>query len=172
MADEINVPIYGANGEIVGYKTIAKAPKPNGGNIESGVQNPYVVAGSWNGSAFTAGGVNYSIQSKSGVLNILGTVPYYGSADAYGNAAGNRIVVKISNPAITSKDQLPSGNIVTSSGDGYTNTYTKTAFEDDGSLILITNVSKTVPHVVTVKWATGVVTTYTFNSSNATFAVE
>lgn len=172
-ADEINVPIYNAAGQIVGYKVVAQGAKPNGDNFKSGVQNPYVVAGSWNGSAFTAGGTTYSIEANSGVLNVLGTVPYYGSADAYGNAAGNRITVKISNPAITSKDQLPSGNIVTSTGAaGVTNTYTKTAFEDDGSIILITDVSKTVPHVVTIKWVSGITTTYTFNCSAATFAVE
>ncbi|MBO7214002.1 MAG: hypothetical protein J6V66_00745 [Clostridia bacterium] len=169
-SDEIAVPIYGANGEIVGYQTVAKAPKPNGGNFQSGVNNPYVIAGSVNTDtgAFTAGGTTYGLQSNSGVINVTGTIPYVNNT-AFGLTAGNRIAVKISNPAITSKAELPSGNIVTSAGDGYTNTYTKSAFEDDGSLVLYTNVSKTVPHVVTIKWANGVTTTYTFNCSGATF---
>lgn len=171
-SDEINVPIYNAAGQIVGYQIVAQGAKPNGDNFKSGVQNPYVVAGSYSDNTFTAGGTTYSIQSNSGVLNVVGTVPYAAADASLGLGAGNRITVKISNPAITSKEQLPSGNIVTSSGDGYTNPYTKTAFENDGSLILVTNVSKTVPHVVTVKWATSVVTTYTINSSAATFAAE
>jgi hypothetical protein len=37
--DNIYVPIYGANGTVVGYKEIASVPKPNGDNIQSGVVN-------------------------------------------------------------------------------------------------------------------------------------
>lgn len=34
----INVPIYGSNGAIVGFQQVAKAPQPNGDNIQSGAK--------------------------------------------------------------------------------------------------------------------------------------
>lgn len=34
----IQVPVYGVNGEIIGFRTVATTPTPNGGNIESGIR--------------------------------------------------------------------------------------------------------------------------------------
>ena len=98
-------------------------------------------------------------------------MPYVNDTDL-GLTAGNRFSVKIVNSAITSKAQLPSGNIATTIGAEHTNHYTKAAFEDDGSLILVCNASKTVNTVVKIKWVSGVETTYTFDFSGATFAAE
>lgn len=36
--DTIAVPIYGTDNQIVGYKTIANVPKPNGDNMQSGLK--------------------------------------------------------------------------------------------------------------------------------------
>lgn len=96
------------------------------------------------------------------------------AADAIlGLAAGNRIQVKISYDNITNKSQLPDGIIVKTTNkskpSGY-NEYTKDAFESDGSLIDVQNVSAQDPHfVVKIKWVEGLETTYRFNLNNATF---
>ena len=86
-----------------------------------------------------------------------------------GLTAGNRFTVKLTNSAITSKSQLPSGTILTTIGKTNTNNYTKAAFEDDGSLILVANVFADAETIVKVKWVSGVETVYTFNFANATF---
>lgn len=41
--DFITVPVFGADGTVIGYQQIAAAPKPNGGNIESGMPQVAIV---------------------------------------------------------------------------------------------------------------------------------
>lgn len=82
---------------------------------------------------------------------------------------GNRFEVKLVNSEITSKSQLPSGTIVTTIGKYDTNTATKDAFEDDGSLILVANAYYGTNSVLKVKWKEGVESVYTFNFDQATF---
>ena len=36
--DSITVPVFGEDGQVVGYKIVANVPKPNGGNIQSGLK--------------------------------------------------------------------------------------------------------------------------------------
>ena len=74
------------------------------------------------------------------------------------------------NSKITAISQLPSGNIVTTIGKYDTNTFDKSAFEDDGSLILVGNAYQGTNSVIKVTWETGVVSTYIFDFTNATFA--
>lgn len=50
--DYIDVPVYGTDGGIVGYKRIASVPKPNGDNIQSGLKH---VADITMGTTATAG---------------------------------------------------------------------------------------------------------------------
>ena len=50
--DQVTVPIYGPDGAVIGYQVVADAPKPSGGNIQSGsgkVENPVM---SPNGGSF------------------------------------------------------------------------------------------------------------------------
>mgnify|MGYP001850942230 CR=1 FL=1 len=54
-SDPIAVPVYGPDGTIVAYKTIATVPKPNGGNMQSGLQKvqapvPSVAPGEYTGT--------------------------------------------------------------------------------------------------------------------------
>lgn len=53
VSDSISVPIYDLNGDISGYKTIAKAPKPNGGNFQSGLPQVMAPVASPAGKEFT-----------------------------------------------------------------------------------------------------------------------
>ena len=52
-SDKIAVPIYGEDGAIIGYKTIAEAPKPNGGNFQSGLQMVATPVATPKGKSFT-----------------------------------------------------------------------------------------------------------------------
>lgn len=133
--------------------------------------------GSYNSSTstWTDGGTTYSLDRNGNTYIVRGTVPYEQADVVLGLQAGNRISIKLAEAGITAKTQLPSGTIVkvTNSGaaGGY-NEYTKDAFETDGSLILVTNVSKAKPIEVIVTWETGKTKTYTFDLGAATLATE
>ena len=36
--DPVAVPVYGEDGTVVAYKTVVNIPKPNGGNVQSGLK--------------------------------------------------------------------------------------------------------------------------------------
>ena len=135
--------------------------------------NTTIKAGTYNSTTntWTNGNSNYSLVRRGNTIFVEGTIPYESADTPLGLAAGNRFYVKLSNQAITSKSDLPEGIIAkitnTQVAGGY-NTYTKDAFEDDGSLIVVTNVSKTVLLENIIKWKDGE-TTYTFDFSNANF---
>ena len=44
--NNVSLPIYDENGELVGFRTVASAPKPNGGNFASGIRQVYDVKSS------------------------------------------------------------------------------------------------------------------------------
>lgn len=99
-------------------------------------------------------------------VNVSGTIPYEDEDAALGLEAGNRLSVRFINSSINSSASLPSGTICTIIGDTVTNSYTKDAFESDGSLILVCNVSNN-PVTVKITWESGVESVYTINLSSA-----
>ena len=138
----------------------------------------YVTAetGSYNSGTgvWTAGGTDFVLGKADGTTyRITGTIPYADEDVTLGLAAGNRLSLRIVNSSITSQAGLPSGNICKITNllaDSGFNTYTKEAFETDGSLIIVanTNINKKLEAKVT--WASGLETTYVFDYSTATLA--
>ena len=128
-------------------------------------------AGVYSAGVWTDGGVNYTLTQRTDNAVAVGGTINYGSVDpAFGfDAPGNYLVFKIKNPGINSTADLPSGTIVTVTGATTTNTYTKSAFETDGSLIVGINIStKSVNPTVKIKWAAGAEHTYTYDVSDVT----
>ena len=133
-------------------------------------------AGSYNSGTgvWTDGGTTYTLTQKTGNnVKVNGTLPYEEADAILGLDAGNRFSVKIKNNNIISQADLPSGNIVKvsnpSASGGY-NIYDKTAFETDGSLIIVTNVAQgDTKVIVKITWNTGVETTYTYDVSGVIF---
>ena len=115
----------------------------------------------------------------AGTYAVTGLIPY-GRADSLFAYPGYRFAVKISRDSITSRDDLPDGNICTVTVGSETTTYTKSAFETDGSLIYIAApVSETLatPRVVKIAWSIAGATveesdftSYTFDLSGAELA--
>lgn len=100
-------------------------------------------------------------------IEIVGDIHYVETPySALGLAAGYEFGVVIKNDRITSTDQLPTGTIVTVIGDNTRNSYTKNAFEADGSLILVANVTPgaSKPTLI-VKWSEDSEETYIFDLS-------
>jgi len=136
-------------------------------------------AGSYNSGTGTwsSGGTTYSLTQETGNnVKVTGTLPLEEADAVLGLPAGNRFAVKIKNNSIVTKASLPSGTIAKISNpdaNGGFNTYTKSAFEDDGSLIVIINApagKNTL--VVKITWTTGVETTYTYDLTSATRATQ
>lgn len=69
--DTIAVPIYGTDGSVVGYKTIANVPKPNGDNFQSGLKQVGAV------TATPAAGTYTSTQSVTLTSATDGADIYY-----------------------------------------------------------------------------------------------
>ena len=115
----------------------------------------------------------------AGTYAVTGLIPY-GRADSLFDFAGHRFAVKISRDTITSRNDLPSGNIVVVTVGTEVSQYTKDAFETDGSLIYIaapTAETLTTPRVVKIAWSIAGetlqesdFTSYTFDLSDAELA--
>ena len=127
-----------------------------------------LTAGSYNSASglWTDGGTTYSVRLVGNTARITGTVPFEDADAILGLNAGNRLTLKFSNTGIESKSDLPSGTIVTTIGDTKTNTYTKDAFEDDGTLIYVANVSNNNA-TVKIKWTADTETVFTIDLSKA-----
>lgn len=128
-------------------------------------------AGVYSAGVWSNGGVNYTLTQNAGnVVKVGGTIDKRTIDPAFGfDGAGNYLVFKIKNDNIASAASLPSGNIVTVTGATVTNTYSKDAFETDGSLIVAINIpTKAVNPTVKIKWAAGVERTYTYDVSDVT----
>ena len=129
-------------------------------------------AGSYNSSSkvWTKGN-SYTLKNEGTTYFVKGTIPYKAADTTLGLGAGNRLEVKISNSAITSKTDLPSGKIVRIlRSNGTWQEYTKDAFETDGSLLQISNVNDLRVGVIQIAWKADEIVTYTFNTLNAKLA--
>ena len=166
--------------------------KQNGDSIEAyripENLNIDAIAGIYNTSTetFTASST-YGIVNKStsanntngvdAIFDVIGTLVYADADANIGQPAGYRFICNLKNPDITSKSDLPGGDIcrvVVIGGELNTDhTYNKNAFESDGSLVLISNI-KDINTVVTVSitWASGKTSTYTFTFKNVDFAKD
>lgn len=140
------------------------------------VAGTFVIAnvGSYNSGTgvWTNGGASYVAVKDGDTYTVSGTIPYADADVTLGLLAGNRLQLKFVNTEIDSKDDLPSGNILTVSGKLVTNTYTKDAFEADGSLIFVGNAFVDADFVFKIKWTADVESVYTVKVNEATFATE
>ena len=59
------VPVYGTDGAIVGYKVLAEAPQPNGGNFQSGVKKVAAPVFSPNGGSFSGASQSVTVTSAT-----------------------------------------------------------------------------------------------------------
>lgn len=127
-----------------------------------------LTAGSYDSASgqWTDGGTTYNVRLVGNTARITGTIPLEEADAILGLDAGNRLTLKFANTAIESKADLPDGTIVTTIGDTKTNTYTKDAFEDDGTLILVSNVSNNNT-TVKIKWTDDKETVFTIDLSKA-----
>lgn len=113
--------------------------------------------------------------TTTSTYSVIGTLPYSDATPAIGMPAGNRFTARLSNPNIISRDSLPSGKIcnVTKVGGQNTNQdYTKAAFEEDGSLVLIVNSEPTSTITVTIDWTTSQTSVYVFTFTNVKLGLE
>lgn len=145
-------------------------------NISSDESLTTIIAGSYDSGTqtWTDGGVTFETLKNGDTVKVTGTLPYEPADATLGLPAGNRLSVKIKNSAINSQSDLPSGIIAKVSNslvDGGYNTYDKTAFEADGSMISVVNiVNKNKPLVIKITWTEGKETVYTFDVTNVTLA--
>ena len=135
-------------------------------------------SGSYNSQSglWTDGGTSYTINFDGTNAKVTGTLPYEEADATLGLPAGNRYTYKIQNSNITSRDQLPSGVIAkitnTQAGSGY-NEYDKSAFEEDGSLIVVVNIgNKNIPIVSKMTWTEGNESVYTADLKTVILAAE
>lgn len=179
------------NGKDVGSTTytltaVSSAQGWNGilvGAVVEGGDEPVdtVTAGTYSAATgIWTDNADYEIADNGdGTYDVTGLIPY-GRADSLFAYPGYRFAVKISRDSITSRDDLPDGNICTVTVGSETTTYTKSAFETDGSLIYIAApVSETLatPRVVKIAWSIAGstveesdFTSYTFDLSDAELA--
>lgn len=114
-----------------------------------------------------------SAENNTFTYKVIGTLPYSEATPAIGMPAGNRFETRFAYEGITSKADLPSGKICTVSiSDGTTNEYTKSNFENDGSLVNIVNVRNNSTLTVTVDWTDEVTNTYVFTFADVKMAEE
>lgn len=139
-----------------------------------GVGSDEVIGGSYDSSTKVfSDEATYELTSFGSYQRITGEIPYKAADATLGLEAGNRIDLKFVNSNITSKESLPAGVIArTRKSDGTWQTYTKEAFEDDGSLILCGRVNDNRVGLVEVTWFTGNTTVYTLDTTMATLASE
>ena len=119
----------------------------------------------------------------NGKIKVTGTIPYDATAGIF-PTGGYRFAVRLSNPEITAKSQLPSGDIVKATNTDFAGGYnvgTKSDFENDGTLIaVVAPTAETLgayDREVKVAWtkagasvADGDFHTYTFDLSDARLA--
>lgn len=147
---------------------IAAAVVVGDSNTALNAVTPIVGAYDSSTSTFTPGNVDFGVNMMGTTLNVYGTLPYEDADATLGLEAGNRFTVKFKNANITAKSQLPAGVIGrTLKSDGTWQEYTKDAFEDDGSLILVSNVNNIRVGLVEITWITGEKITYTINTLGA-----
>ena len=156
--------------------------------VKSQVDESSVITGNYNSTSkeYTEGASYQVIQENSSeniqagktilTLNykVYGKLPYLPADITLGNPVGNKFTIKIKNEKITSRDDLPSGKDIATSTvvGGDTLKYSKDAFEDDGSLISVINVSKRVTSTITIKWSNTETYIYNFDLSDVSLGKE
>lgn len=63
--DQVMVPVYGTDDAIIGYKVLAEAPQPNGGNFQSGVKKVAAPVFSPNGGSFSGASQSVTVTSAT-----------------------------------------------------------------------------------------------------------
>lgn len=136
--------------------------------------------GTYDASSGTwSNGATYKLSRSGNDFVVTGEIPY-GEADSIFGTAGNRFAVRVYKDGITSRSDLPSGDIVKTTNTNATGGYnvgTKSDFETDGSLIAVfAPTSETLSaydREIKIKWASGEdFTTYKFDLSRATLEEE
>lgn len=132
-------------------------------NVEGGTYN--ISTGTFENNA------TYGIVQDEFVGKVIGTVPYVVNP-GLGLETGNVFTIRLKNSEVTSRDNLPNGKICKITNvkvEGGYNEYNKSAFEDDGSLIVVVNVKAGSTIEVLVKWTEEAdFTTYTYTFEDAT----
>lgn len=120
-SDKVSVPILGEDGTIIGYKVVAEAPKPNGGNIASGlkqVADPTFSPA--DGTSFSGASQSVTITTKTKGADIYyttdGSIPTM-SSTKYSTAVSVSATTTIR--ALAVKNGMVPSNVVSA-------TYTKT----------------------------------------------
>ena len=102
---------------------------------------------------------------------VLGEVSYTEN-NPDNNPDGNILTFKLSNSDITSRNQLPEGDIykrVSNEASKPVNTATRADFEEDGSVVCNIWVNDlTGSFTIDIEWVAGQVSHYTFDLSNLT----
>lgn len=120
-SDKVTVPVFGEDGTIIGYKVIAEAPKPNGGNIASGlkqVADPTFSPA--DGTSFSGASQSVTITTKTTGADI-----YYTTNGTTPTTASTKYSTPVSVSATTTikaiavKNGMAPSNVVSA-------TYTKT----------------------------------------------
>ena len=119
-SDKIDVPIYGTDGAIGGYKEVAQGLKPNGDNFQSGLKQVAAVTATPGGQSFT--GTSLSVTLATGTS---GADIYYTTDGKKPTTKSTKYSAAISLAATTTlkaiavKDGMVPSNVLTE-------TYTKT----------------------------------------------
>lgn len=104
---------------------------------------------------------------------VIGNIKEEDKDTSLGLDKGYRFQLKLKYEDITSIADLPEGNISTLAvSNGTTNTYTKSAFEDDGSLIILVNVTKESIINLSIKWTDDIELTYMFTFNTCTLGED
>ena len=123
---------------------------------------------------FTPLGMNpaYTLTQNGNTLTLSGTIPY--SQGVLGLTDGNIVAIRFAPPSgvTVGGDDASVSTTNRESGQNGWNEYGEEAFEEDGSLIWVTKVSKTDDVQIKIKWnATTAEETYTLKiDPNATLA--
>jgi hypothetical protein len=123
------------------------------------------------GASFSA--ILESKEENTYNYSIIGTLPYSAETPSLGMPAGNRFIIRLANPTITERNALPSGKIcVVDVQGGSHNDYTKSAFETDGSLIVVLNAVNSSKITVSIDWVEDVTTNYIFTFKDIKLGAE
>lgn len=129
-----------------------------------------LIPGIYNDGTFIEGN-SYRVSKTANpyTYQVVGNVKE-GSAE-YGLQKGNRFQLQLKYDGITDISQLPGGDICkVIVSNGTTNIYTSSAFESDGSLVLLLNVTKDSIVDVEVKWTNDIIITYSFSFNTCVFS--